>query len=239
MTVFFTFLALLLTLPYGWSAWQGSTRLRLVDKSDWWSIGREPDSEDEIKAQERELSSSNFRALGVALGDEMFVRAAAKLGKATIVERGDAASGRTQECYVSVQPGKKVHFILEQGEVNLAFYLFEDGPQWQGEERCTKSSLVSANAATASGLHLGQTPAQVIAILGKPNLLRKNQLSYSLHVKKKTSPEDLEKIRSSYPKLSDQEFHDNYDYYDLSANVNAKFVDSRLTYLAISKLETN
>jgi hypothetical protein len=105
-------------------------------------------------------------------------------------------------------------------------------------DRCTPSALVSGNLSTASGLHLGQSPAEVIAILGKPSRRGKNELLYSLHVKKKNSPEDLQRAREANPNMSDTEFHENYDFYDLGVGILAKFANARLTYLSISKSET-
>ena len=58
-------------------------------------------------------------------------------------------------------------------------------------------------------------------------------------VKKKTSPEDLKQARIRYPQMSEEEFQANYGSYYLGTGVLAKFKDSKLTYLAVSKVETN
>jgi hypothetical protein len=211
----------------------------LHDDSDWWSNLRASDSDESINTQEREIAGLNLRILGIGLTEKMFERAAEKLGKAAIVDRGDASSGRSQACYVSDGDEGKVHLIFEQGEVEFGFYLFANGPDWYGSERCVPSKLISRSLSTASGLHLGQTPVQVMAILVKPSILRKNELIYSLHAKKKTSEADIKKLRKLYPSLSDKEFHESWDYYDLGVGVVAKFADSKLTYLSISETETN
>lgn len=83
------------------------------------------------------------------------------------------------------------------------------------------------------------TPTQVIAILGKPSKRRENELLYSFLVTRKTSPEDLKQTKERYPQRSEEEFRANYGSYDLSTGVLAKFKDSKLTYLAVSKVETN
>jgi hypothetical protein len=41
-----------------------------------------------------------------------------------------------------------------------------------------------------------------------------------------------------YPNLSEKEFHADFDFYDLTKCVVAKFSDSKLTYLGVSKSET-
>lgn len=231
-------LFLLLGYPLAGLATQADDTVRL-DNSDWWSGSRSSDSGGEFKPEERELASSNFRVLGVTLGETMFTRAATKLGKATTVERGDASTGRHQLCYSSPSTQEKVHLIFEQAEVGYAFYLFADGPTWEGADRCVASMAISRGIATSSGLHLGMTPAQVIAILGKPTRRRVNDLLYSFLITKETSPKDLKEARERNAEMSEKDFQANYGRYDLSTGVLAKFKDSKLTYLAVSKVESN
>jgi hypothetical protein len=208
------------------------------DNSDWWSGLNSSGSDEVVNVQERELPPTTFRVLGIALSEEMFRRAAAKLGKAQILERGDASTGRSQACYVSSKGSPKTFLIFEQGEVDFGFYLFSDSRPWNGMDRCTPSALVSDEISIALGLHLGQLPAEVIAILGKPSRRSKDELLYSLHAKKKNSPEDLRRARQANPNMSDTEFHENYDFYDLGVGILARFTNSRLTYLSVSKSET-
>jgi hypothetical protein len=77
------------------------------------------------------------------------------LGKATVVERGDASTGRSQICYSSLGKQSKTYLMFEKGEVNDSFYLFKGGPDWKGSKLCTASNLVTTNLSTASGLRLG------------------------------------------------------------------------------------
>ena len=218
-------------------AMQTGPRVSLRDNSDWWSESRNPDSGQEIRTQERELASSNFRIIGIDLNEDMFAQAAAKLGPTTIVERGDASTGRAQACYVSDEDAK-IHLIFDQGEVEFTLYLFSDGRPWDGSDQCAHSHLISPGLSMASGLRLGQTPSEVIAILGEPSNQRKNELIYSVHVKKKASEENLKKLRQQDTGMSDEDFHKAYDFYDLGADVHAKFTDSKLTFLMVSKAET-
>jgi hypothetical protein len=232
-------LFLSLGLPLLGPATQTDDIVRLQNNSDWWSTSRSPDPDESIKTQEREFAKSNFQVLGVNLGETMFSRAAAKLGKATAIERGDASTGRRQVCYASSGTQDKVHLVFEQGEVEYTFYLFADGPAWEGADRCVDSNAISMHVATASGLHLGQTPARVIAILGKPTKRRENELVYSFSVKKKTSLQDLKEAKQRHPELSDKDFQETYSSYNLGASIHAKFVESKLTYLAVSRAESN
>jgi hypothetical protein len=67
------------------------------------------------------------------------------------------------------------------------------------------------------GIALRLSRAAVQAILGKPTTSRRNgDLIYFLQIEKKTSATDLKKAREYYSNLSDEKFHENYDYYDLS-----------------------
>jgi hypothetical protein len=218
---------------------QTDSTVRLYDDSDWWSASRTLDADESIKTQERELPRSNFEILGIRLNEHMFEKAAARLGTATTVERGDAATGRHQVCYVSTQNEGKVYLIFERVEVDFTFYLFAGGPGWNGSDRCTISSFISRSVSTASGLHLGQTPSQVIAILGPPSNRRKNELVYSLPVEKKVSPKERKRLRLLHPQLSGKEIRDDFDSYDLGAGIGANFVDSKLTRLTVSTAETN
>jgi len=208
------------------------------DNSDWWSYTRRPEADDEAISQKREPPASNFQILGFKLNDETFGRATAKLGKATLVERGDASTGRSQICYSSPGKQSKTYLIFEKGEVNDAFYLFSVGPDWKGSELCTESNLVTTNLSTASGLHLGQTNAQVRAILGKPSFVGDDKIIYSFGVEKKTSAADFESLRQRNPQLSQDELHRNYDFYTLGVYIEARFLSGKLVYLAISKTES-
>ena len=123
--------------------------------------------------------------------------------------------------------------------MGYALYLFADGPAWEGADRCVASNAISRSLATASVLYLGMTPTQVIAILGKPTKRRENEFIYSFLVRKKTSAKDLKEARERNPEMREKDFQANYGYYDLSTGVLAKFAGSKLTYLAVSKVESN
>lgn len=234
--------ALSIVMPFcALLAWQWPAATRQEDNSDWWSSYSPSQPEEGMKVitQEREIAPSNFQVLGIALDEAMFGHAAAKLGEATDIERGDASTGRHQVCYVSAQGSEKVYLIFERGEVDFNFYLFTGGPSWHGFDFCVSSSLVSRSTSTASGLHLGLTPSQAIAILGQPSYRRPNELIYSLHMRKKLSPELRKALRRQHPELSDQEFTEEFGEYDLGVGADLRFVSSRLTYLTIGKSETN
>lgn len=232
-------LFVLLFLPFAGSASRSDDTVRLGDDSDWWSASHSSNFDEGLPTQEREFARSNFEILGVNLGENMFSAANMKLSKATAVERGDASTWRRQICYTSVGKQDQVHVVFEQGEVDYTFYLFAGDRTWEGSDRCVPSEAISGRLETASGLHLGQSPAQVVTILGQPTIRRKNELVYSFSVKKKTSPRDLKAARQRHPEMSEKEFEESFASYNLGAGIDAKFADSKLTYLAVSKVESN
>lgn len=217
------------------------TAVRL-DSSDWWSYTRQeelpvPQRREPIRFQNREPSESNFQVAGLALGATWdFAEIRSKLGKATEVERGDAASGRNQICYVS--PSGEVHLIYELGEVDAVLYLFLHGAKWNGSQLCAVSEAVSANISPASGLRLGLQPQQVRSILGNPSIATPSKLVYYFSYKERTPPEALARLRQNHPDMSDAEFTKNFEYADSESYIEARFASGKLNYLAISKSET-
>jgi hypothetical protein len=99
---------------------------------------------------------------------------------------------------------------------------------------------VTSALKTTSGLRLGETPAGVQAILGKPTTARRNgDFVYFRQLSKRTSTVDLEKARRQYPNMNEKEFHETYDYYDASFFIVARFSGSRLVSLGLSKADTD
>jgi len=208
------------------------------DNSDWWSITG-PAGDGEVgTTQNREIADANFQILGVDLREDAIARLEKRLGKTPIVARGDGGESREQACYRSPQEEPPTFLIAEEGEVNYAFYLFNDETRWNGRELCTRSGQVSREAHTASGLHLGQTPEQVIKILGKPSRRTPNELSYVFEVKKGTAPDALARCRSQHPELSGTEIPENCATYDLTVFIRARFAHAKLVYLVVSTTET-
>ncbi len=159
-----------------------------MDSSDWWSYTRQEglpihQPRQPIEFQSRKLAETSFQVAGITLGKKRdFSAVRSKFGEATEVERGDAASGRNQICYVSSTGN--VHLIFELGEVDSVVYLFEDGPKWNGSELCAGSAAVSGETSTASGLRLGLEPEQVKRILGHASIVTPRKLVYYLGYKK-------------------------------------------------------
>jgi hypothetical protein len=229
--------------PFKLPAQTPPTADSLHDNSDWFSLLRptgneEGEGDESLPVQERQIPRTNFRILGIDLSSDFFKAARQKFGQIHQVERGDAHYGRTQACYVSATGKSKIYLIFEGAEVDTNLYLFTGGPDWYGSDRCIPSRLVSARLATASGLRLGLSPAQVVAVLGKPSRRSQSELIYELHATKKMSARERADFLRANPTLTKNDV-DRFASYDWSAGISAKFTDAKLTFLSISTGETN
>lgn len=129
--------------------------------------------------------------------------------------RGYAATSREQACYESAQNSDAIHLVFERGEVSYSFALLEGGPPWKGRQECTASARISKGLRVGS-LHLGQSRAEVAAVLGKPAVDRDDRMEYRYLFKRKTGADAL----------------------DVSAVIVARFTNSKLSYLSVSRSET-
>lgn len=222
---------------------QGPRPVRLND-SDWWSVLRKYISLDfsrsDLNVQRQLPTLSNFEISRTSLGEKQLQTLAAQLGQARLVERGDAAAGRSQVCYASTSKSPQVRLIFEQGSEGsvFSFYLFEDGPNWEGDRYCVKSPQISMNLRTASGLQLGEEQSSVEAILGKASIVAKDKLVYVYEARKQTPANRLSRLRERHRDLSDEEFHRAFDFYFADAYIEARFTNSKLSYLAVVRSDT-
>ncbi|SRR5712691_5952748 len=174
-----------------------------------------------LRVQNREVAGTNFRISGVDLAsdEEVLVQATKLFGKSPSVSSGDASTSQEVICYRSATENDTTYLIFGRGEVDSSFSLSSDGSVWKGNHICNRSGKITRNVATDSGLHLGLTQAQVIAILGLATRHSQNiqqhrdVLIYSIETKKKT---------------------DSSTFYFLAVNIDARFVDDSLTRLTIS-----
>lgn len=214
----------------------GAQTARLKDHSDWWSILNENSRGLKTNASNRDVDPKTFRIATLDLATVGFNDITTKLGKTARIQRGDASTSREQACYRSATGGAPVYLIFEFGEDESNFYLFADGADWKGRSSCARSKQLSTETSTTSGLKLGLTPDQFKAILGQPDATSENRLVYSRSVKMRSTLEQFERQRKEYPEtLSDRLAHEKFDFYTASIYIEAKFIDSKLSYLAVSK----
>jgi hypothetical protein len=226
-----------LILPLLLPAQDPGVTVHLADRSDWWSVLNENFYWPIEKPRSEELSTDNFEIAGFTLEhDPSFRSVRGKFGRGISATRGDASTGRHQICYVSDRK-PPVRLIFEEGELNLDFYLFEEGQSWNGQALCAESSEVTSALRTKSGLGLGISPAEVEKILGKADISSATRLVYQRAVEKHTPDSKLADLRTEHPEMSDKELEENYGSYEVELYIEARFTDGKLTYLAVSKAE--
>jgi hypothetical protein len=203
-----------------------------------------------FRVQHREVAGTNFQIAGVDLAarEEVLEQAARILGGVETVATGDAAAFLERACYRPTEENDNTHLIFIRGEVSPYFVLSSESSSWKWKTPCRRSPKITRNIATASGLHLGQTQEQVIAILGLPTTHGRNvmsgrdDLAYELEVNKKMSPRDLapylQDELKQYPNLDRKTWIKNYGYYSLWVSIHAKFINDSLTNLEVLWSET-
>lgn len=214
-----------------------SNTVRLADRSDWWSVLNENFYWPIDKPSNGELNADSFEIAGFRLAHDSAFRAVrSRFGNAVSVARGQTSNGRYQICYTSRD--KDARLIFEQGELNLGFYLLGAGQGWNGQALCAESPQVSASLRTRNGLGLGISPADVLKILGTPDLSSETRLVYQREIEQRTPDDKLAELRKDHSEMSEKDFHDNYDSYELELYIEARFANGKLTYLAATKAES-
>lgn len=197
-----------------------------------------------VRVQHREIPATNFRIAGVDLAapGDFLDQVMGVLGQ-TRDEGSDDDDFRDEVCYRSAAPHDTTHLIFGQGDLEQFFKLSSDASAWIWQIPCKPSAKITRDLATASGLHLGQTEEQVIAILGLPSSHIRDQktgldeMKYSLETKKNMSAQDLapylkEELKHN-PKLDQHAWIENNGSYHLWVSVDAIFRSGHLTSLKI------
>jgi hypothetical protein len=209
--------------------------VRLEDRSDWWSLNNEKEPGLNVELKEKHFDTNNFKILGLSLATLDFDKVAVKLGKATIVERGDASYSRSQACYFSGAGSDTIHLIFESGEgMSSTVYIFRGGPEWKGSNFCVRSDRASNDLATDTGLRLGLSRDEVEAILGKPDSATPNRVAYCRSFKRRVTKEEFERLRRDDSKLSAERAHRLYDSVEETIQIEGRFTNQGLSYFFVS-----
>jgi hypothetical protein len=229
-------LLLLLSFYASICASLGGQSIRLEDSSDWWSMNNQRNLGLYMEPIEKRFDTRNFKILNLSLDTLTFAAVASKLGKAPVVERGDASTGRSQICYTSGTSADKIHLVFEFGEgQSSAFYLFRGGVDWSGSNRCVKSSKLTENVSTEIGLRLGLPRVQVEAILGKADVAEGDRIAYGREFYRRATKEEFERSRQEYPEsLSDEAAEGKFGSVPVTMELQARFKDSKMNYLYVS-----
>jgi len=226
--------ALLLSIPVLVLAAQAA-HYNLQDASDWWSVLNENFSRTVLKLR-LPTPSEDLRILGVSVGENQFHELAERLGEAPVVTRGEPDTGRTQVCYMSPEENDRVYVAFEEGPISHALYLFRSRRPWAGSEHCAATKEVSATLATGSGVHLGLSRREVLAILGQPSLVEEDRVVYNRGTLERTPADQLQQIRKQLPGLSAQQAEELYGSFNHTVYMEARFLDRKLSYLAVAEM---
>jgi hypothetical protein len=207
----------------------------LQDGSDWWSVLNENFSRTVLKLR-LPTPGEHMKILGVSVGENQFHELAERLGDAPVVTRGEADTGRTQVCYMSSDENERVYVAFEEGPVSHALYLFKSRRPWAGSEYCMAVKEVSAALETGSGVHLGMTRREVLEILGPPSLLEEDRVVFHRGTQEHTPADQLQQIRKQLPGLSEQQAEALYGSFNHTVYMEARFLDRRLSYLAVAEM---
>lgn len=149
----------------------GPERVIAWDDSDWWSLSSiHNEYKQDGKTLWQQPSPLVLNIAGITLGPGMEKQAEAKLGNATYLERHSGGSIRESICYRSDKEPPTAYLVFELGRASHAFYLMAgDAPPWGDMGLCVKTPIVTKTLSTPTGLHLGLTREQLIAMLGQPS----------------------------------------------------------------------
>ena len=218
---------------------QGPTAVAPPSKTDTFAEG---ESGHKIRVQSGELAKGNFQIAGIHLAayKEALDQAADILCKTATHASGDASTALEEACYQSSDRNDSTLLIIQRGEVSPSFVLAADRSYWKWSIPCRRSTKVTRQISTASGLRLGLTQEQVIAVLGRPTSriqnhgLHRNSISYDFEMRRRTSQTWLMRSRREHPEMSERELEQNYGHYDLWESINAEFENDSLVTLVVN-----
>ena len=211
----------------------GSSLSRADD--DWWSLLRDVKPSACKRPSREKPNGANFVIAGVNLRDGQPIDdAEKKIAKPwAISSRGDFGSSRDQICFKSTAKGGRLKLIFEQGPAGLPSdaYLIDGGPDWTDSYKCVVSQKVSEKLATASGLHLGMTAAEVEKILGKPCAESNDSVEYFFDYQYLLPLDERQRLKGKGDLSADEPV-------DWIGNIQIKFRGAKACYIAISTGET-
>lgn len=176
------------------------------------------------------INDDHITILGFIVGKHSLLDVQNELGEVDALPRKEHAP--EQICYVSVRPSERTIIIFESGPLGgwkylTAFSLVSEKSDFKYVQLCKKTSLVSPDIATKSGLKLGMSKEDLMAIMGKPSKIIDDNYFYLYDFQSKMTPEEIKLIGST-----------SYPYFDVSSAVFAKFDKSKLIEITISKVES-
>jgi hypothetical protein len=145
-------------------------------------------------AEARKLAAESFQVLGITLGTSEVTDLERVLGPGTSRETPEHEGLVT--CYCSPGSDRTVlEFDSWVGTI-VEFRFFQGSPQMVS--RCAKSRFVSNSLATASGLRLGMSRSQIMALLGTPTEVREDRFIYDSTYDRPPTPEEVKHFNDAF-----------------------------------------
>jgi hypothetical protein len=145
-------------------------------------------------AETGKLAPKNFEVLGITLGTSEFTDLQHILGPGTSREAPEHEGLVT--CYCSPGNDRTVlEFETWIGAI-VEFRFFHGSPQ--KVSRCAKSRLVSKSLATASGVRLGMSRSEVIALVGTPTTMQEDHFIYEFSYDRPPTTEEVKHSRDAF-----------------------------------------
>lgn len=140
------------------------------------------------------LDSKNFEVLGIRLGDSEIGDVERILGSAPVRQATHIEEGSS--CYASRANDRTV-LEFDNWLTNVVEFRFYQGST-QSLSQCAKSSLVSNSLSTASGLRLGMSRSEVLALLGPPSKMQGDDLIYEFSYDRPPTPEEVKRFNANF-----------------------------------------
>ena len=191
------------------------------------------------KVRQSDIDRVHVTILGITVGVDGMARVEKRLGrtKSFNFNRGTRKSPVDALCYVSADSEDATRLLFVTGpegrESKVAQARITAGDvEVKYGLRCLTSKAVGKGLATASGLRLGMSPAEVKSVLGSPTDESNGFLGYEFHLQRKLTEKEIRKIEPDRPAVR------KYPYQDTSSSVEARFADGILKRLDIIRFST-
>jgi hypothetical protein len=182
-------------------------------------------------AQSKEIPESAFRVGEVQLLQTTLDDVQKQFGTSNL-SRGKSEDSLIEICYVHKLKGKNAFVVFETGPMGgfrrvTGFRLSVIDPK----KDCAETNVDLLSLSTADGISLNLSKRE---FLKKMPILFNQQgsnLNYEMQSKREASKEELEKMRTMWPK-------ETQTFFDVVTSINATFDKGRLTNYYISKIES-
>lgn len=161
-----------------------------------------------------------------------------KLGKAPLIEKGDAGEYEASICYV-VPSGYTISFLSGELGGNNHKFLGYSVRKISENDNCNNCLLINSLESKRfkpqiGKLRIGMTKKEFIKSFGKKiNWLNENRGMISFESRRKMTTRELQKLTEKWPVVSE------YPYFDIVISLTGKFSEGVMDAFIVWKTETN